>query len=417
MKHQLVGSILASVVSTGISMADTLVVPGEYGSIQSGISAALSGDTVLVAPGIYYETINFQGKDITVSSSGSADDTYIDGNVSSGSIVMFVSGETNTSILDGFTVRNGTAQNGSGIFIASSSPRILNCIVTSNHSSNNGGGIYVETGGITLEDVIVSDNISNSAGAGLYLKMSNGSMTGGSIEGNIGVNGAGMYLKDGDGPFEMTDVVVQQNIASNNGGGVYAKNSPVTVDSCMFIENATNNGGGWFSWSDGDANFTNCSFEGNTATNVGGAANIKSSTVEFDSCLFDSNIADSDCNGTGAGAVLEIVNSAVTLTNPTMCENYVCETDGDFSGDAPVIVGDILECTTGIGACCGGPACWEMDEETCLNGGGTWNGDATLCATVTCEGSNSGCAADLNGNGSVEVLDIIELISAWGACP
>ena len=57
-----------------------------------------------------------------------------------------------------------------------------------------------------------------------------------------------------------------------------------------------------------------------------------------------------------------------------------------------------------------------MEESDCLNGGGLWSGDTTLCATVTCEAANS-CPADVNGDGEVEVMDIIELITAWGACP
>jgi hypothetical protein len=58
-----------------------------------------------------------------------------------------------------------------------------------------------------------------------------------------------------------------------------------------------------------------------------------------------------------------------------------------------------------------------MEESVCLDGGGLWSGDATLCATVVCNAVSS-CPADVNGDGEVDVLDIIELISAWGgACP
>jgi hypothetical protein len=59
--------------------AATVNVPAQQTSIQDGINAAASGDIVLVAPGTYFENINFNGKAITVTSSGGPAVTKIDG--------------------------------------------------------------------------------------------------------------------------------------------------------------------------------------------------------------------------------------------------------------------------------------------------------------------------------------------------
>jgi hypothetical protein len=94
-------------------------VPGEVSSIQGAINTALDGDTVLVAPGIYYENINFLGKGILVTSNFIFDGdtatisaTILDGsdpaNPDSGSVVYFISGEDSNAVITGFTVRNGT---------------------------------------------------------------------------------------------------------------------------------------------------------------------------------------------------------------------------------------------------------------------------------------------------------------------
>ena len=59
---------LVVLYANGLS-ADTINVPADYGLIQLAINAATNGDEVVVAPGTYYETINFNGKAITLRSS------------------------------------------------------------------------------------------------------------------------------------------------------------------------------------------------------------------------------------------------------------------------------------------------------------------------------------------------------------
>ena len=445
---------------SGMMAADTLLVPTEYGSIQYGIDAATDGDIVSVDAGIYYETIDFLGKSITVSSAdGDPSGTTIDGGVSSGSVVKFTTSETAEAILDGFTIRKGNAEDGGGIYIVNASPTIRNCIISENTVSKFGGGIYADTCTLSLENVSLISNESAKTGAGIYMKYCEGSITDSNFENNSGTSGCGIYVKDGVGNLTIANVMFTSNIGSKNGGAIYNKSSLLSVQTCTFDSNAaTEYGGAFYSYSGGESTFSDCQFLDNTTGGGGGAANIRGSTASFSGCLFDGNIADSDCDGSGESGIMEIHLSSVTLENPTICTNLICDTIEDFSEEQPVIVGEITGCTSGEGACCGGVACWEMNYNDCIVGGGVWGGEETICAMVNCNSDNNsglggccidetcilaasssacddadgifagehmqcvdvtcyGCPADLNGDGSVEVNDVIEVIASWGACP
>ena len=99
--------IAALLLSVGSSHASTIYVPDDYGTIQDAIDFAVNGDSVVARPGTYVENIYFLGKAISVSSEMGASVTTIDGN-QNGSVGSFTSGEDATSIIEGFTLTNGS---------------------------------------------------------------------------------------------------------------------------------------------------------------------------------------------------------------------------------------------------------------------------------------------------------------------
>ncbi|MCS5613541.1 MAG: hypothetical protein NZ961_24190, partial [Candidatus Poribacteria bacterium] len=89
--------------------SETIHVPDEYSTIQSGINASENGDTILVDPGLYQENINFNGRNVVVTSMYQIENdtlmigsTLLDGQLG-GSVVTFESGENNGAVLQGFT--------------------------------------------------------------------------------------------------------------------------------------------------------------------------------------------------------------------------------------------------------------------------------------------------------------------------
>lgn len=114
-----------------------------FDSIQEGIDAAI--DEVIVFDGTYAgvsnRDLNFGGKNIAVHSENGPEHCIIDCE-HAGRGFRFHSGEGPAAVVEGFTITNGQAGIGGGIYCASSSPTITNCAIVNNTADYQGGGIF-----------------------------------------------------------------------------------------------------------------------------------------------------------------------------------------------------------------------------------------------------------------------------------
>jgi hypothetical protein len=138
--------VLAWVVWAGTpTFAATLHVelnnPASYSSIQDAIDAAKNLDTVVVHPGLYPEAISYKSKAITVRSLEPNEPRVVAATVIDGggqSVVTFQYGETERSILRGFTIQGG--ENGVRCVQSYARPVIRQCVITSNKLDGINGG-------------------------------------------------------------------------------------------------------------------------------------------------------------------------------------------------------------------------------------------------------------------------------------
>jgi hypothetical protein len=183
---------------------NTIRVPQDQPTIQAAINAATNGQTVLVSAGTYRENINFLGKAITVTSASGPATTIIDGS-SNGTVVTFDTNESISSVLNGFTIQNGSASFiGSGVYISNSSPTITNNKII-NNTGCEGIGIGVQSGSPVIQGNLIDHNTvttcSGGDGAGILLggsaaaQILNNTITNNSTSsgwgGGIWMNGAG----------------------------------------------------------------------------------------------------------------------------------------------------------------------------------------------------------------------------------
>ncbi len=227
------GLAIAAVVE-----AQIIHVPGDYPTIQQGIDAANTGDTVLVDPGTYLENI-YLNKNITLSSlylttldTSFISQTIIDGCHISHVINIVFPVDTNCFIT-GFTITNGyTEYLGAGIICSGASPVLSYLVIKNNHAEygymsydGDGGGIgcgiySITPGGYTysfprIRHVEISGNTSDGAGGGLYAGGGHTYMEDVTFHDNSGGwNGGAIYIAIGDvGGLSMKNIKVFNNIS------------------------------------------------------------------------------------------------------------------------------------------------------------------------------------------------------------
>ena len=316
-----------------LSFDDVLQVPAEISTIQGAISAALSGQTVLVAPGTYLESnLDFAGKDIAVIGAGGAAVTIVDAQ-SGGRGFRFVGGETSAAILQGITILNGLAPNagghGGGILVSGASPRIIGCKIQGCHAGpgqagtagagtgnggpggpgGNGGGIYVANGAPVVIDCVIEGNAAGNGGSG-----------GTSLFGSMGAGGA-----------------------SGKGGGLYVANGTVSLSGCTLRNNQAGNGagfnppttgggGGGIFLGGGSLDARSCTIDGNAAGDGGpsalvappalggrgGGVHIAGGMATLASCVLSDNVAGIGADG---GGIWTSPAATCVLTSCTIANN------------------------------------------------------------------------------------------------
>jgi parallel beta-helix repeat protein len=340
----------------------------DFTTIQGAISDAgtVNGDEIEVAPGTYYEAIDFSGKGVRLYSSGGPDVTTING-TGNYHVVKCVNGEGAGTILEGFTITGGNANggpwpdyHGGGMLNDTTSPTVTNCIFSGNQASQGGGGMLNNWSNPTVTGCNFSGNTAGQIGGGMYNYQSSPTVTNCIFSSNDAANGGGGVINnvssspvvtnctfsdntaldatygDGGGMWNstnsdanVTDCNFSGNIAGHDGGGMFNTSSGPTVINCTFSANQAGvGGGGMINFSGSSATVTDCNFSGNTAGNDGGGMYNYSSSPTVTTCTFISNQADN-----AGGGMLNYSGSSPTVAYCAFTDNEALDsTYGDGGG-------------------------------------------------------------------------------------
>ena len=315
--------VALALVGSG-AQAATYYVPDNYGTIQAALTAASTGDTIIVRDGTYTGASNrdldFGGKEMILQSQNGAAACIIDCQ-NSGRGFYFHSYENTTAVVDGFTIRNGSATHGAGLYCYAASPTIRNNVITGNSATDYGGGICGYQCGSSVTSNTIKDNTADR-GAGLYCYFGYPTFDGNTFSGNSATRGGGIYGERCHGP--ITGNTIADNTASENGGGIYWWGTQLGgIEGNIICGNSARGGAGIYIMSYSPA-IENNTITWNTATWSGGGMDCGS----IDNTLYirENTIAGNHAGWDGGGVYSSLV--IVRLRNNVICGNRTWDEGG-----------------------------------------------------------------------------------------
>lgn len=275
MKKSLLAAVFLCFWQLGVH-ATIRRVPGQYFTIQSALQASVNGDTILVAPGTYFENLRFKGKKVVLASQFlySGDYKHIRTTIINGSqpahpdtasVVRFTDAEDASTALIGFTLTGGrgtkwpdahiqgTFREGGGILCEGSSPVIKHNLIINNEAVNISGGVASAGGGAIrcdggqpqiLNNVIMHNR--GRYGGGIVLNF-----TGAIIRNNLICQNSGGDQFGGSGIWMLNNSTLPKIIENNTiignrsalaGGGVRIDGATVVLRNNLIWGNAAPNG-------------------------------------------------------------------------------------------------------------------------------------------------------------------------------
>jgi len=212
-----------------------------FKTIQEAIDTASDGDKVIVAEESYAENIHFHGKNIELTSTDPFDpsvvaNTIINGN-QAGSVVSFDGTEDETCLLSGFTIQNGSAQQGGGVrggALANHTHATIRNNVIESNSAQWGGGLCWCDG--VIENNVISQNSAGWYGGGLY--DCDGAIRSNLLVGNIAQKSGGGACNC-DGRIE-SNTITENSAEEQWGGGLFQCKGAIA--NCIIWENTANGG-------------------------------------------------------------------------------------------------------------------------------------------------------------------------------
>lgn len=325
--------------------------PAEFQSIQAAILAAVPGDVVSVAAGTYNENLSLRSGVSVIGAGLSV--TTVNGGMG-GPVARLVDCDAST-ILKGFTLTNGQAPSGGGVYVEGGAPIITLNRITGNTAVGSliyfgyGGGLYSLNSDATISDNTLSSN-STDSGGGISIVRGNPIVTSNVLTGNVATYyGGSIYAFTPSGSsLRISGNIITSNraergvgISVSGLGGPIVSNNLITGNTGVSAGLATYGGGV-------ELYLTNATLANNTlASNradVGGGASVITGRGETP-VVVNNVVYNNRANVEGGGFFLEVsaaqvLNNIFHLNAPETCGAdplLLCSSNANLTAD-PLLV-------------------------------------------------------------------------------
>jgi len=204
-------------------------VPSEYSTIQSALTAASEGDTVLVQPGTYYENIIWpETNGIKLISAGDSSNTVIDGGGGENVVIISVITVIDTTTkIQGFKIINWS-DSGNGLNLNQSNIHI-SMLSFEGNTQSNGNCIKIRQ----ANSVIIEHSNMNNANIGIDIVPASATSNTLIVNNQISNCSTGIYIDaDGNG-----NLFIGNNIIKSNVTGIWSYKANPTIYNNIIVNN------------------------------------------------------------------------------------------------------------------------------------------------------------------------------------
>jgi predicted outer membrane repeat protein len=328
---------------------------GDAPTIAAAMDSCVSGDSVLVHPGTYYEHDVDVVDGVTLrSTTGDCGSVTIDatelgrvlrcvdvgvdtrieclvlrgGSALDGPLPEALGGGilcSNASpVIAGCEIRDCRARFGAALGITGGDPTVIACTFRDNEGKDPlwaaGGAVYVHESSAMFLECLFEGNVARSVslagdGGAVFCDASRARVLACTFRGNeAGVGGGALYSFDDD-EARISGCLFEENDA-RAGGAAYLETSSAEIRDCRFDGNTANNGGAVFIGNISHPAIHGCTFEGNSSLWGGGAIDSRGNYVETSGCVFLGNSA-----GTFGGALQVGIGGSFELAGAVLHGN------------------------------------------------------------------------------------------------
>ena len=466
-------AVIAALAITHAADAATLNVPSPaYPTLPIAISAAASGDEIILAPGQYIAVPGFVISDKQLTLRGDTSDpgaVVLDGFGIAGNTVLSITGAGAAgTTLENLTVTGGfNSVSGAGIF-ASTSIILSNCHVRDNRVTGlevDAAGIYVPSGNLTCTRCTFTRNVIDEAGDGGAVFVITGNVLiencqfvdNGQDVGAIDGEARGGALRVDSGALSLRRTVFDNNRCGRGAALYVSQDAHLYIDACIFRNGSGVQAAGLYvsgtsasrirvvrnTLFDGNATtsndaaiftnrpltVTNCTVVNNRSdTNYILGGSPPAGSVIVDNCIFWGNtegvaLLPSPMAAVVRHTTLESPYAAAGSgsSNNSLADPMFVSNQDDFrlmpaspaidSGDSNLYFGPFVDLA-------GSPR--GVDSPTALDTGHSIDGPIIDrgCYEYQAQTTVPGCSGDVNGDDVVNFTDLTELLENWGVmCP